>query len=106
MRVAQANAAAPHEWRLVLADGGLKDACQVRRRHLAHGRGKGRAHRVHELADAAAVQGGDVVHGREIEEAQALRELVADLFASLLSHVVPLIDREHECAAAIGDETE
>ena len=46
------------------------------------------------------------MHRREIEEAQPLRELVADLVALLLRDVVPLVDRDDERAAAVGDEAE
>ena len=65
VRVAKPDPPAAHERRLVLPDRRLEHARELRRRHLPHRSRVRGTHRVHQVADAAAVQCRDVVDRRE-----------------------------------------
>src|SRR5690606_22041313 len=69
--VAQLDAPAAYERRLMLLDCGFEHARELGCRHLAHRCIVGMRDAAHQLADARAVQRGDEMNRRELEKRQA-----------------------------------
>ena len=106
VRVAQLDAPAVHQRRLMHRHRLLERASELRRAHLSHRRFVGADQSPDELADARAVTRGNEMHRRERHEIELQRELAANLVALVHGNAVPLVHGEEHGAAALQRETE
>ena len=101
VRVAQLDAPAVHERRLVHRQRALERACQVLRAHVAHGGFVGVDHVADELAHARAMARRDEMHRRVGHEIQLQGHLPANLVALLRGNVIPLVHGDDQRAPAL-----
>ena len=106
VRIAQLDAPAAHQRRLVLHDGALECLGELGRRDIGHRRVVRLDGRRDQLTDAGAVTRRDELHGCIGHEIELEFELTADVFALLVGDSVPFVDGDQQRPAALQCEPE
>ena len=104
--VAQLDAAAVDQRRLVLLHGGFEDFGHALGRDLGHGAFVGLIHRLVQQPDTTAMQrGNEMLIGKLGEDQPALQLLLHIVLLPRL-HAIPLVDRHHQRPARLQHEAQ
>ena len=101
VRIAQLDAPAAHQRRLVLHDGALERLGELGRRDIGHRRVVRLDGRSDQLTDAGAVARRHELYGCVGHEIELEFELTADVFALLVGDAVPFVDGDQQRPAAL-----
>ena len=104
--VAQLDAVAVDQRRLVHLHGILEDAGQAAGGPAGHRRGEGGLHRLVQMPHPGAMQRGDEVDVGEVDEEQPALQLLLHVVAFGRFHAVPLVQRDDQRTAGFQHETE
>ena len=84
----------------------VHDPGQHRGAYAARSAVVGFAYRFKQVADAAAVQGGDEVHPGKVDKAQTIVEGLLHLLLHFLTQAIPLVNDDHQRTAAVKNKAQ